>query len=96
MPTSVNPTPAEVVAALQRGGIAEALRLVLAAKGVASGAQKKAAGTVQPRPKPFKFSPRSSERTDLSPGEVPRSNGDVWLLLFIVAALCASYYFSGR
>ena len=96
MPSSANPTPAEVVAALQRGGIAEALRLVLAAKGVVSGAQKNVAGTVQPRPKPFKFSPLSSDRTDLSPGEVPRSNGDVWLVLFIVAALCVSYFFSGR
>ena len=96
MPTSANPSPAEIVAALQRGGIVEALKVVLAAKGAGSNRAKDVPGQVGGRPQPFKLAPRSSNATDLSPGEVPRSSGDIWLVLFIVAALWAIYYFFAR
>jgi hypothetical protein len=96
MTASANPSPAEIVAALQRGGIVEALKLVLAAKGVSSSAGKKVAGQVGTRSKLFRSSPLSSKRTDLSPGEVPRSSSDIWLLLLLIAALCITYYFFAR
>ena len=95
MTAGANLSPAEVVAALQRGGIVEALRLVLAAKGNGSSAAKKVADHVGIHTKPFKFSPLSSTREDLSPGEVPRSSSDIWLLL-VIAALCIVYYFFVR
>jgi hypothetical protein len=44
MPTNPSPSPAEVVAALQRGGIVEALKLVLAAKGASSSGRRSTAG----------------------------------------------------
>ena len=93
MPASANPSPAEIVAALQRGGIVAALKLVLAAKGDGSSGEKNVAGQVGARPKPFGSSPLSSRRTDLSPGEVPRSSGDIWFLLLLVAVLSITYYF---
>jgi hypothetical protein len=96
MTASANPSPAEIVAALQRGGIVEAIKLVLAAKGTGSSAEKQATGHVDARPKLFRLTPRASERTDLSPGEVPRSSGDVWLVLLVAAALCIGYYFFAR
>ena len=96
MSTSANPSPAEIVAALQRGGIVGALKVVLAAKGVGSSRVKDVPGQAGSPPKPFKLAARSSNATDLSPGEVPRSNGDIWLVLFLVAALCATYYFFAR
>ena len=91
-----NPSPAEIVAALQRGGIVEALKLVLTAKGTRAGATTGLADHVGARAKPFKPLPPSSTRADLSPGEVPRSNSDVWLLLLLIAALCVVYYFFRR
>jgi len=94
MPASANPSPAEIVAALQRGGIVEALKLVLAAKGIGSSGAN-VAGQVGTRPKPFRSTPLSSKATDLSPGEVPRSSGDIWLL-FVIAALCIAYHFFAR
>ena len=90
MPASANPSPAEIVAALQRGGIVEALKLVLAAKGIGSSGDKSAAGPAASRAKPFRPTALSSKVTDLSPGEVPRSSGDIWLLVAI-AALCIAY-----
>jgi len=96
MPASAKPSPAEIVAALQRGGFVEALKLVLASKGVGSSAEKRVTDHVDARPKLFRLTPRSSERTDLSPGEVPRSSGDVWLGLIVAAALCIGYYFFAR
>jgi hypothetical protein len=96
MPASANPTPAEIVAALQRGGIVEALKLVLGAKGAGSNAERQVTGHVDGRPKLFRLTPRASERADLSPGEVPRSSGDVWLVLLVAAALCVGYYFFAR
>ena len=96
MSASANPSPAEIVAALQRGGIVEALKLVLAAKGTSSSAAKKVADHLDTRSRPFKTSPLSSTRADLSPGEVPRSSSDVWLLLLLIAVLCITYYFFGR
>ena len=96
MTASANPSPAEIVAALQRGGIVEALKLVLAAKGAGSSAEKQVTGHVDARPKLFRLTPRAGERTDLSPGEVPRSSGDVWLVLLVAAALCVGYYFFAR
>jgi hypothetical protein len=96
MSANANPSPAEIVAALQRGGIVEALKLVLAAKGIGSSAEKKGAGHGDTRSKPFKLSPLSSKRSDLSPGEVPRSSSDISLLLLLAAALCIAYYFFGR
>jgi len=96
MTASANPSPAEIVAALQRGGIVEAIKLVLAAKGTGSSAEKQATGHVDARPKLFRLTPRASERTDLSPGEVPRSSGDVWLVLLVAAALCIGYYYFAR
>jgi hypothetical protein len=96
MPASANPTPAEIVAALQRGGIVEALKLVLGAKGAGSSAERQVTDHVDARPKLFRLTARASERTDLSPGEVPRSSGDVWLVLLVAAALCVGYYFFAR
>ena len=96
MTASANPSPAEIVAALQRGGIVEALKLVLAAKGAGSSAEKQVSGHVDARAKLFRLTPRASERTDLSPGEVPRSSSDVWLVLLVAAALCIGYYFFAR
>jgi hypothetical protein len=96
MPANANPSPAEIVTALQRGGIVEALKLVLAAKGIGSSGEKSVAGQVGSRSRPFGSSPPSSKVTDLSPGEVPRSSGDVWLLLLVMAALCIAYYFFAR
>jgi hypothetical protein len=95
MPASANPTPAEIVAALQRGGIVEALKVVFAAKGKGSSAETMVADQASAGFKPFGFTPLSSKRTDLSPGEVPRSSGDIWLLL-LIAVLCVTYYFFAR
>jgi len=95
MTASANPSPAEIVAALQRGGIVEALKLVVAAKGSSAGAAKKVADHVGTELKPVKSSPPWSTRADLSPGEVPRSSSDIWLLL-VMAALGITYYFFGR
>jgi hypothetical protein len=92
MPANTNPSPAEIVAALQRGGIVAALKLVLAAKGIGAGEEKKGASdALDARPKPFGSTPPSSNATGLSPGEVPRSNSDLRLLLAI-AALCIAYH----
>jgi hypothetical protein len=91
MSASANPSPAEIVAALQRGGIVEALKLVLAAKGIGSSGQKSVSGEVGGRTQLFRSTPVSGKVTDLSPGEVPRSSSDLWLLL-AVAALCITYY----
>ena len=96
MTSPANPSPAEIVAALQRGGIVEALKLVLAAKSAGAGAAKKRADRVGAPTEPFKPSPVSTTRADLSPGEVPRSSGDVWLVLIVIAALWVGYYFFGR
>jgi hypothetical protein len=96
MTASANPSPAEIVAALQRGGIVEALKLVLAAKGAGSSAERQVTGHVDARPKLFRLTSRASERSDLSPGEVPRSSGDVWLVLVVAAALWVGYYFFAR
>jgi hypothetical protein len=92
MPTRANPSPAEVVAALQRGGIVEALKLVLAAKGIGTSGEKNVSGQDGRRSRLFRATPLSGEATDLSPGEVPRSSNDVWLLL-VIAVLCIAYYF---
>ena len=96
MPNNANPSPAEIVAALQRGGIVEALKLVLAAKRAGSTVGKGVAGQAAGRSEPFKPAPHPSKISDLSPGEVPRSNGDVWLLLLVIAALCVMYFFLVR
>jgi hypothetical protein len=93
MPVSTNPSPAEIVAALQRGGVVEALKLVLAAKGIGASVEKSVAGQGGSRSKLFRSSPLSSKATDLSPGEVPRSSSDIWLVLLLIAALCIAYYF---
>lgn len=92
--SSANPSPAEIVAALQRGGIVGALKLVLAAKGVGSSGEKKGiAAQVDGSSKLLRVLPLSSKATDLSPGEVPRSSNDIWLLLLVAAVLCIAYYF---
>jgi len=96
MPTNTNPSPAEIIAALQRGGIVEALKLVLAAKGVGSRAGKTITSQAAHRSQPFNPAPHLSTTRDLSPGEVPRSNADVWLLLIVVAAICIVYFFLAR
>jgi hypothetical protein len=90
-----NPSPAEIVAALQRGGIVEALKLVVAAKANGSSAAKKVANHLGASTRPSRASPPSSTRAELSPGEVPRSSSDIWLLL-VIAALCIAYYLFGR
>jgi hypothetical protein len=96
MPVSANPSPAEIVAALQRGGITAALKLVLAAKRSGSSGDPSVANQGRGRLELFKSSPLSSKATDLSPGEVPRSRGDIWLLLLVIAALCTAYHFFAR
>ena len=93
-PDAVIHSPAEIVAALQRGGIVEALKLVLAAKGVGSSGEKKSiAAQVSSSSKSLRAAPLPSKATNLSPGEVPRSSNDIWLLLLAAAALCLAYYF---
>ena len=92
MPTNPGPSPAEVVAALQRGGIVEALKLVLAAKGASSSGRRGTTGPAAHRVEPFKPVARQSAGSDLSPGEVPRSNVDTWLVVLLIAALCVGYY----
>lgn len=96
MPANVNPTPAEIVAALQRGGIVEALKLVLAAKGARPSGGKSPVGQAARRAEPFDPPPRPSKVSDLSPGEVPRSNGDIWLFVLVIAAVCVTYYVLAR
>ena len=92
MPSS-SPSPAEIVAALQRGGVAEALKLVLAAKRRASTGERRPAAAQATRPaKPVA---PSSKAAGLSPGEVPRSNGDIWLLLVAGAMLLGAHYLFG-
>jgi hypothetical protein len=89
MQTHSSPSPAEIIAALQRGGIGEALKLVLTAKGNGSTAE---AGKVARQPKRHRPVPTPGQASDLSPGEVPRSNNDIWIMLLAVAALCIAYY----
>jgi len=96
MPANVNPTPAEIVAALQRGGLVEALKLVLAAKGARTSGGKSLGGQAPHRAEPLIPTPRPSKLSDLSPGEVPRSNGDIWLFLLVIAAVCVTYYVLAR
>lgn len=91
MPTSSSPSPAEIIAALQRGGIGEALKLVLAAKSDGSTGE---AGKIARQLKRPRSGPTPGKASDLSPGEVPRSNNDIWIVLFVAAALCIAYYFS--
>ena len=91
MPASASPSPAEIVAALQRGGLVEALKLVVATKRTGASTRKQVAAPVASRPKASEPSSITSQLTDLSPGEVPRSNSDVWLLL-LIAALAIGYY----
>jgi len=95
MPANTNPSPAEVIAALQRGGLIEALKLVLAAKGSGSKGVRTPGGHVGDPVHPIKSAPMSSKVSDLSPGEVPRSNNDLWLLL-VIAALGIGYYLFAR
>jgi hypothetical protein len=92
MPAQANPSPAEIVSALQRGGIVEALKLVFTAKSNGSSGQNNVAGPVASRSISFGSSPPPTRATDLSPGEVPRSSTDIWLLL-VIAALCIGYHF---
>ena len=95
MTASPNPSPAEIVAALQRGGIVEALKLVVAARGNSSSAADKVADHLGTPTRPTRNLRPSGTRAELSPGEVPRSSSDIWLLL-VIAALCIAYYFFGR
>lgn len=95
MTASANPSPAEVVAALQRGGIVEALKLVVAARGDSSRAAKAIVDPAGAQTGLFRSAPLPSARADLSPGEVPRSSGDIWFVL-VIAVLCSTYYFFGR
>jgi hypothetical protein len=103
MSNSNGPLPADVIAALQRGGIVEVLKVVLASKDDRSRIARHAAahsgnapvphaGT---SPVPHRSAPLLGKASDHSPGEVPRSNNDVWLLVFVIAALCI-YYVFGR
>ena len=96
MPNSPNPSPAEIIAAMQRGGIVEALKLVLAAKSANSSGRKGIAGQAAHRVEPFGPAPLASKVSNLSPGEVPRSSGDVWLVVLVIAALWIAYYVFGR
>jgi hypothetical protein len=99
MPAHTSPSPAEIIAALQRGGLVEALKLVVAAKGNnAGGARRSVAaptGTAPTASRPQTPEPPSvfSQLNGLSPGEVPRSNNDLWLLLLIAAAGIGYYLF---
>jgi hypothetical protein len=88
---TTSPSPAEVLAALQRGGVIEVLKLLIAAKGRGlSGENNLGHGVSSKPPSSASF---SSKPSDLSPGEVPRSNNDIWLLLVLIAALGIAYYF---
>jgi len=93
MPPSTNPSPADVLAAFQRGGVIEVLKLLLAAKSVGSKAEKNLGGHVGRPSKPVSAESPSSQASQLSPGEVPRSNKGIWLLLVLIAALYIAYYF---
>lgn len=95
-PRATGPSPAEVLAALQRGGVVEALKLVLAAKTSSLSGKGNLGGTVGSPLKDPSSVPFSVKPSDLSPGEVPRSNSDIWLLLVLIAVLCIGYYFFAR
>lgn len=69
------------------------LKLLLAAKGVGSKGERNIGGQVGAPPKPARGESPSSRASELSPGEVPRSNRDIWLLLVLTAALYMAYYF---
>jgi hypothetical protein len=90
-----DPLPADVLAALQRGDFLEAIKLMRAAKGVGlTEAKDLVSGHVgSSSSKPVTSALRSNEVSPLSPGEVPRSNKDIWFLLLLVAAFCVTYYF---
>ena len=93
MPPNTSPSPADVLAALQRGGVIEVLKLLLAAKGVSSKGAKNLGRYVGSPSKPISAASPPSQASQLSPGEVPRSNKDIWLLLALTAALYSAYYF---
>jgi hypothetical protein len=92
------PSPADVLAAMQRGGITEALKLVLVQKTTGARRERNLGGPTAHPPKPHNATaatpatPASSDASELSPGEVSRSSIDVWLVLALVALLC--FYFA--
>lgn len=92
MQSRASPLPAaDVLAALQRGGVLEALKLVLAAKTAGLKQElKNSAGHVASPSRPPSSVPSTLKPSHLSPGEVPRSNKDIWLLLVLMLAL---YFF---
>jgi len=92
MPVSKGPSPVDILAAVQRGGIAEALKLVLVQKSTGAKRARNLDGQLAHPPKPHSSTTVSSKSSDLSPGEVPRSSHDVWLLLALIAALCIYYF----
>lgn len=96
MPPSTSPSPAEVLAAFQRGGVIEVLKLLLASKGIRAKGEKSVGGHVDRSSRPTGAASVSSEASHLSPGEVPRSRKDIWLLLAVIAAMYIAYPFFTR
>ena len=95
-PRTTGPSPAEILAAMQRGGVIEVLKLVLAAKSNGLSDKRNLGGKVDSPSKAPSSAPLSVKPNDLSPGEVPRSNNDIWLLLVLIAMLCLGYYYFAR
>lgn len=93
---SAGPSPAEVLAAFQRGGVIEVLKLLLASKGISPRGEKNVGGHVDRSSRPTGAASVPSKADNLSPGEMPRSSKDIWLLLTIVAAVYVAYHFLRR
>ncbi len=77
------------------------LKVVVAAKDDRSRTAKNVAGRSGNAPAPHAGAlpvPHGSaallgKASDLSPGEVPKSNNDVWLVVLGIVALCIYYFF---
>ena len=97
MPLNTDPLPADVLAAFQRGGLLEAIRLLRAAKRVGPNEAKDFDRHVRGRSSQSTDAASSSVQANgLSPGEVPRSNNDLWLLVILVVAVSIAYLYFAR
>jgi hypothetical protein len=92
MSANQGPSATDLIAAVQRGGLTEALKLVLVQKSTGAKRERSLGGQATNPPKPHSAPTVSSKASHLSPGEVPRSGDDVWVLLAVIAALCVYYF----
>ena len=85
---SLQQLPPEVVAAIQRGQIIEAIKLLRALTGTSPKEAKDAVDGLE--------RPTRDHRLDLSPGEVPPSNDRIWLVVLVAFVVAAIWYFGSR